>query len=78
MTQQLDLFPDRTVTPENDPREDPLMNQDLEWNAVDELCRASKRYRHSQAYMELLQFISRFPNYSPFNCFLLHTQNGPI
>lgn len=78
MTQQLDLFPDRAVAPQNLPEEDPLMDQELEWNAVDELCRASKRYRHSQPYMELLQFISRFPNYSPFNCFLLHTQNPSL
>jgi len=78
MTQQLDLFPDRAVAPQNLHEEDPLMDQELEWNAVDELCRASKRYRHSQPYMELLQFISRFPNYSPFNCFLLHTQNPSL
>jgi len=78
MTQQLDLFPDRAVAPDNLGKEDPLLNQDLEWNAVDELCIASKRYRHSQPYMELLQFISRFPNYSPFNCFLLHTQNQSL
>jgi hypothetical protein len=78
MTQQLDLFPDRAVTPENDPKEDSLMYQDLEWNAVDELCLTTGRYRHSQAYLELLQFISHFPNYSPFNCFLLHTQNPSL
>jgi hypothetical protein len=78
MTQQLDLFPDRAVTPENDPGEDPLMNQALEWNAVDELCLATGRLRHSQAYLELLQFISRFPNYSPYNCFILHTQNPSL
>ena len=78
MTQQLDLFPDRCIDSENLREADLVMDQDLEWNAVDELCRASKRYRHSQAYMELLQFVSRFPNYSPFNCFLLHTQNPSI
>lgn len=78
MTQQLDLFPDRSVGPQNLREADLVMDQDLEWNAVDELCRASKHYRHSQAYMELLQFISRFPNYSPFNCFLLHTQNPSL
>ena len=78
MTQQLDLFPDRTVGPETLQEADLVMDQDLTWNAVDELCRASKRYRHSQAYMELLQFISRFPNYSPLNCFLLHSQNPSL
>ena len=78
MIQQLDLFPDRSVSPENLREADLVMDQELEWNAVDELCRASKRYRHSQAYMELLQFISRFPNYSPFNCFLLYTQNPSL
>ena len=78
MTQQLDLFPDRSVVPDKIREADLVMDQDLEWNAVDELCRASKRYRHSQAYMELLHFISHFPNYSPLNCFLLHTQNPSL
>jgi hypothetical protein len=78
MTQQLDLFPDRSLAPEEPSQADALMDQELEWNAVDELCIASKRYRHSQPYMGLMQFISRFPNYSPFNCFLLHTQNPSI
>jgi hypothetical protein len=78
MTQQLDLFPDRSEGPENFRDADLVMDEDLEWNAVDELCRASKRFRHSQAYMELLQFISRFPHYSPFNCFLLYIQNPSL
>jgi hypothetical protein len=42
---------------------------------LDELFRATLAYRRSQAYFDLMKFISRFPKYAPFNCFLLHTQN---
>ncbi len=42
---------------------------------LDELFRATLAYRRSTAYFDLMKFISRFPKYAPFNCFLLHTQN---
>ena len=42
---------------------------------LDELIRATLAYRRSQPYFDLMKFISRFPKYAPFNCFLLHTPN---
>ena len=78
MTRQLDLFPDRSKAPDESTHKDRLLDPDFELNAVDEIFIAGSRFRHSQAYIELLQFISRLPNYSPFNCFLLYTQNTSL
>ena len=78
MTRQLNLFPERAVAPDNRREKDPFADQDIELNAVDELFMVSSPYRHSQPYIQLLQSISRFPNYSPFNCFLLYTQNPSL
>jgi len=78
MTRQLDLFPDRSKTPDDITDKDRLLDPDFELNAVDEIFLAGSRFRQRQAYLELLQFISRFPNYSPFNCFLLYTQNTSL
>jgi len=47
-------------------------------NTLDELFARANAYRQSQTYFELLQFISRFSQYSPYNCFLLHLQNPKI
>jgi hypothetical protein len=47
-------------------------------NPLDELYQSIKAYRNSKSYVRLLQFISRFPNYSPFNCFLLQMQNPSL
>jgi hypothetical protein len=46
--------------------------------ALDELFQSTLCYRSSKAYFDLLQFISRFPKYSPFHCFLLYTQNPSV
>lgn len=78
MTQQLNLFPQRSIAPDDRHENDRLMDADIELNAVDEIFFAGNRYRYSQAYIELVHFISRFPNYSPFNCFLLYTQNPSL
>jgi hypothetical protein len=78
MTRQLNLFPQRSIAPDDRHEKDRFMDPDIELNAVDEIFIAGSRYRYSQAYIELLQFISRFPNYSPFNCFLLYTQNPSL
>jgi hypothetical protein len=47
-------------------------------SSLDELFRATLEYRTSDSYLELIKFISRFPRYAPFNCFLLYTQNPKI
>lgn len=43
--------------------------------ALDEMFSASRRYRSSEEYLGMLNFISRLPQYSPFNCALLYTQD---
>jgi uncharacterized small protein (DUF1192 family) len=49
-----------------------------EISSLDEMFAASRRYRNSREYMDMLKFISRFPKYSPFNCLLLYTQNPSV
>jgi len=78
MTQQLNLFPESSISPTGIFGNDRLIDQDIELNAVDEIFATGTRYRHSHEYTNLLKFISRFPNYSPFNCFLLFIQNPSI
>lgn len=46
--------------------------------ALDEMFAASRVYRSSAEYMDMLNFICRFKKYSPFNCFLLYTQNPAV
>jgi len=72
MLDQLSLFP------ENDPTEDEnsFLNADL--NALDEMFFASRRFRNSLEYIDLIHFISRFPKYSAFNGLLLYLQNPKI
>lgn len=42
--------------------------------ALDELFRLTARWRRCREFLDLLQFVSRFPNYSPFNGFLIFLQ----
>jgi len=42
---------------------------------VDEVFAAIERFRSSRDFMELIQFIARFPNYSSFNGWLIYLQN---
>jgi hypothetical protein len=42
--------------------------------ALDELLRLSPRWRQCREFFDLLRFVSRFPNYSPFNGFLIFLQ----
>lgn len=55
-----------------------LLDKDLAVRALDELFVRSKSYRSSENYFELLNFISKFPSLSPFNAFLIHTQNAGV
>jgi hypothetical protein len=43
--------------------------------AIDELFRSTARWRSSREYVALLEFISRFPAYSPLNAFLIFLQD---
>ena len=42
--------------------------------ALDELFSLTHQYKSSQAYRDLLQFVTRFRSYSPFNAMLVHIQ----
>jgi hypothetical protein len=46
--------------------------------ALDELFLKSAGFRKSADYFNLLNFINRFPKLSPFNAFLIHTQNPGV
>jgi hypothetical protein len=72
MSGQMSLFPPEDLHEEKEPV------YETEVSALDEMFAATRKYRSSQELMGLLRFISRFPNYSAFNCFLLHTQDPSI
>lgn len=76
MTQQLSLFPNSTVNTPNRQRDEKLADLEAALNPVDEVFTASSRLRDSHNFLELLDFIARFPNYSAFNGFLLFIQNS--
>jgi hypothetical protein len=46
--------------------------------ALEELFLKSAGFRKSTDYLNLLNFINRFPKLSPFNAFLIHTQNPGV
>lgn len=69
MTEQLSLF----QTP--DAHEAGIMPAEAESGALDELFRQGGRWRSRCRFLELLEFISRFPAYSPLNGFLIHLQD---
>jgi hypothetical protein len=73
MTRQLSLFhtPERADEPPEDQGRTPL---ETDASALDELFRTSRRWRSSREYMALLDFVARFPSYSPLNGFLIFLQ----
>ncbi len=78
MSQQMNLFPNSSITATEIAGDDRLFDHDIELNAVDEIFSSSHRLHTGQEYVNFLNFISRFPNYSPLNCFLLFIQNPSI
>ena len=76
MTQQLSLFPNSPLDMLNRVQEKKLADLEVALNPVDEVFTASTRLRNSRNFMELLDFIVRFPNYSAFNGFLLYIQDS--
>ncbi|MFC1857898.1 hypothetical protein ACFL9U_07685 [Thermodesulfobacteriota bacterium] len=72
MADQLSLFPS-----EDFPDQEPYL-EDVDISHLDEMFLAARRFRGSWVYMELLTFISRFPKYSAFNCFLLYLQDPAL
>ena len=48
--------------------------RDAAKHALDELFSLTHQYKSSQAYQDLLKFVTRFLSYSPFNAMLVHIQ----
>ena len=53
----------------------PLFAQAEALSALDQMFRSAHNYRTSRQFADLLKFLARFTDYSPYNCFLLHVQN---
>lgn len=75
MTKQLSLFPDSALNLIDNLPGNHLADLETAFNPVDEVFAAVTRFRSSRYFMELMQFIARFPNYSTFNGWLLYLQN---
>jgi len=75
MTKQLSLFPDSSLNLANSLLDEKIAALETVLNPVDEIFAATTRFKSSRHLMELLNFIARFPNYSPFNGLLLYLQN---
>jgi hypothetical protein len=75
MSRQLNLFPDKSVDSIGISQKDLYSDEEIEFNAVDEIFAKNARFRDSREYMNLLGFIARFPTYSAFNGFLMYIQN---
>jgi len=75
MTEQLSLFQTADNRLAEKAEEAGLIIAETDTGALDELFRLSPRWLHSCGYLELLEFITRFPAYSPLNGFLIHLQD---
>jgi hypothetical protein len=75
MSEQLNLFQASDTPSPGRPGEDPHPDFDAATGALDELFRLSARWRGCREFLELLEFVARFPAYSPFNGFLIYLQN---
>jgi len=73
MSQQMSLFPTKDDVPDE---KSSLSEGD--GNALDQVFTVIHRFRSSREYLQMLQFISRFPNYSAYNGFLLYIQNPDL
>ncbi len=75
MTEQLSLFPNSTLNLLDTLQEDNTADMEGALNPVDEVFASLTRFRRRHDFIELMQFIARFPNYSTFNGLLLYLQN---
>ena len=75
MTEQLSLFPHSTLNLLDTVQDDNIADLEGALNPVDEVFASLARFRTSDDFTELMQFIARFPNYSTFNGLLLYLQN---
>ena len=72
MSEQLDLF--RSSELPSAAVEDVSVLEGATAGALDDLLRLTPRWRQCRDFFDLLRFIARFPNYSPFNGFLIYLQ----
>ena len=75
MSEQLKLFQASDTPGPGSPGEASHPDLDADTGALDELFRLSARWRGYREFLELLEFVARFPAYSPFNGFLIYLQN---
>lgn len=75
MSKQLSLFhtTDQRI-PEREADAGPVVLE-TDAGSLDELFRLKRGWRSRNAYVELLDFVARFPGYSPLNGFLIFLQN---
>jgi len=76
MTEQLRLFPDNSLNLLDNLQVETTADLEGAFNPVDDVFAALARFSTGDGFMELLQFIARFPNYSTFNGWLLFLQNS--
>jgi len=76
MTEQLRLFPDSTLNLTDRLQDEQTTDLDTAFNPVDEVFTSLARFKSGRGFMELMQFMARFPNYSTFNGLLLYLQNS--
>jgi hypothetical protein len=76
---QIGLF-EEPLPSEHNGQENHELTPAERWNeesiqyALDELFNLTRKYKSSKGYHELIDFISRFRFYSPYNAFLVHIQ----
>lgn len=64
--------PNEVSTPDATPAD--AWQKDAAKRALDELFSLTSQYKTSEAYQQLLEFVTRFRSYSPFNAMLVHLQ----
>lgn len=70
--------PDNSSEERAPPSADDEVDKEDEPGALDELFRRASLYRKTGEYKRFLDFVSRFPQYSPYNAALLHVQNPGV
>lgn len=78
MTQQLSLFADSSGQQKAIADIAQAAKLDFEGNTLDEVFAVTRRFRSSVEYIDLLNFLARFPQYSILNGFLLYVQKPTI
>lgn len=75
MSKQLELFSDSPLNVSQSLQEESVSDLETVINPVDEVFATTAQLHSRPNFIDLLNFLARFPNYSPFNGFLLYIQN---